>query len=141
MLARAYASLMTFIVTVMTVFAMSTPVLAACGDPVLGIPPWYRGLTVSATNCEIKPVGEKPGQNSLTKFIWTVALNVIQSLLVIVAYVTIFFIIKGGFNYMTSMGDSSSMANAKTTIKNAVIGLVIALLSASIVNAITGAIK
>jgi predicted membrane protein len=140
MLARAYASLMTLLVTVMTVFAIATPALAACGDPVLGIPPWHRGLTDAAT-CEIKPIGEQAGQTSLTKFIWTVALNIVQTLLVVVAYVTIFFIIKGGFNYMTSMGESSSMANAKTTIKNAVIGLIVALLSASIVNAITGAIK
>ncbi len=139
MFARAYAALMTMIVTVMTVLAIATPAFAACGDSVLGIPPWYRGLT--AANCEMKPVGDNADQVPLTKFIWTVALNVIQTLLVVVAYVTIFFIIKGGFNYMTSMGDSTSMANAKTTIKNAVIGLVIALLSASIVNAITGAIR
>lgn len=139
MLARLYVSLMTMLVTVMTVFAIATPALAACDSPVLGIPPWYRGLTTG--DCEITPVGGNAGQVSFTKFIWTIALNVVQTLLVVVAYVTIFFIIKGGFNYMTSRGDSTSMAGAKQTIKNAVIGLVIALLSASIVNAITGAIK
>ena len=47
-----------------------------------------------------------------------------------------FFIIKGGFNYMLSAGSTDGMAGAKKTITNAVIGLVIVLLSAAIINTI-----
>ena len=54
---------------------------------------------------------------------------------------TVFFIVKGGFEYMTSAGSSDGMTSAKKTIANAVIGLVIAVLSAAIVNAIAGVVK
>ena len=73
--------------------------------------------------------------------ITTIALNVLQAGLAIVAYITVFFIMKGGFVYMTSTGTQDGMANAKKTITNAVIGLVIAVFASSIVNAIAGAIK
>ena len=71
-------------------------------------------------------------------FITKIILNVVQAALAIAAYVTVFFIIKGGFGYMTSAGSPDGMKGAKTTITNAVIGLVIVLLSAVIVNTIAG---
>jgi hypothetical protein len=70
-----------------------------------------------------------------------IVLNVLQAALVVVAYVAIFFIIKGGFMYITSAGSSDGMANAKKTITNAIIGLIICIAAASIVNAIAGLIK
>ena len=70
-----------------------------------------------------------------------IALNIVQAGLTIAAYVTVFFIVKGGFEYMTSAGSSDGMTSAKKTIANAVIGLVIAVLSAAIVNAIAGVVK
>lgn len=107
---------------------------AACAEKSLfGIPPWYRGLTTgSGSNCTI----DKP--NNLGQFITKIALNLLQAALVIVGYIAIFFIIKGGINYMTSMGTPDKMASARKTIMNAIIGLVIALLSAVIVNYIMG---
>lgn len=110
-----------------------------CPDSIFAIPTWYKGL--QGANCEITtPARDKDGK-ALRAFIAKIVLNVIQALLVIVAYVTVFFIMKGGFNYMTSTGSPDGMQKAKKTITNAVIGLVIASLAASIVNAIGGAIK
>ncbi|MBP6037996.1 MAG: hypothetical protein KA604_01505 [Candidatus Saccharimonas sp.] len=109
---------------------------AACKESSFGIPTWYRGLKVAGCNTGVSPDGGNIG-----KFITILALNIIQALMVIAAYVTVFFIIKGGFNYMTSAGSPEGMASARKTITNAVIGLVITILSASIVNAIAGAIK
>ena len=115
--------------------------LEKCEKSMFLIPPWYRGLVEVKDDggCEIKAVGDK-GANSvpLSTFIWTVGLNILQAALVVAAYVALGFIIKGGFKYMTSTGDPSSMAGAKKTILNAIIGLVIALASAMIVNAIAG---
>lgn len=112
---------------------------AACPDSVLGITAWYRGLTVeSNSRCEIKKVGSQDGGISLGVFITKIILNVIQAGLAIAAYVTVFYIMKGGFRYMTSAGSSDGMAGAKKTITHAVIGLVICLLSAIIVNTIAG---
>lgn len=124
---------------------------AACPDSILGITTWYRGLLMTSS-CEVRgPNQDAAGkvltgnadetQRRLIAYIMTIALNVVQALLGIVAYVTVFYIIKGGFNYMTSTGSPDGMQKAKNTIKNAVIGLVVALLSASIVNAIGGAIR
>ncbi len=101
-----------------------------------GIPAWYRNVVDS--NCNIK-VGQ--GDNAAGVFIGKVVMNLIQGGLVIVSYVAIGFIIKAGFMYMTSIGSPDVMQNAKKTLTNALIGLVIAALSAAIVNAIAGIIK
>jgi len=140
MIAKLSLGFSLMIVSLMTAITFTTPALAACGDAVLGFPPWYQHLTND--KCEIMPITENGGNGSvkLQPFIWTVALNIVQILLVAVAYVTVFFIIKGGFMYITSQGDPSNMASAKQDVKNAIIGLVIALLAASIVNAIAGAL-
>lgn len=140
-----------FVIFAMVATTLCTPISVSaaspktCPDRVLGITTWYKGLQKAdpndANGCLITTPSSDADGTSLRIFIIKVALNVVQALMGVVAYVTIFFIIKGGFNYMTSTGSSDGMQKAKTTIKNAVIGLVIALLSASIVNAIGGAIK
>lgn len=136
---RAIISFLTFLTLGTAVMAPAVAIggtaFAACDDsPILGITRWYRGLLDA--NCNIQNPGNS--NTSLSTFITKIALNVIQAGLGIAAYVTIFFIIKGGFNYMTSAGAPDGMASAKKTITNAVIGLVIVLLSAIIVNTIAG---
>lgn len=110
---------------------------AKCDKSFLTIPPWYRGLTND--KCDIVSPGDSTEQ--LNTFIWTIVLNVIEILLHLVGYVTIFFIILGGFKYMTAAGSSDGMAKAKTTIMNAVIGLVLSIVSIAIVNVVAGAIQ
>lgn len=118
---------------------------SGCPDQIMGITTWYKGLHKEGKdgNCEIiGPGQEKDGNGAnLTNFIMKIVLNCIAAALGVVAYVTIFFIIVGGFRYMTSAGSPEGMQKAKKSITNAVIGLVIAILSASIVNAIGGLIK
>ena len=120
--------------TIAPTVALPVAASAACSDaPILGITPWYRGLQEEKDGaCLIK----SPTNGNLGKFITTIALNILQAGFAIAAYVAVFFIIKGGFSYMTSAGSSDGMANAKKTIMNAVIGLVIVLLSAAIINTI-----
>lgn len=110
-------------------------------DSILGIPAWYSDLRVdpSAGNCELKPIGDNG--MSLTAFIVKIALNVIRAGLVLAGYIAVFFIIKGGFGYIMAQGEPSNLTAAKQTITNAIIGLIIALLSAAIVGAIAGVIK
>lgn len=112
-----------------------------CSDaPILGITKWYRGLQESdgSGGCRIK----KPDSSSMGmgKFITMIILNLIQAAMAVAGYVAVFFIIKGGFNYMTSTGSPDGMTKARKTITNSVIGLIIVLLSAGIVNAIAGAL-
>lgn len=110
---------------------------AACNDRLLTFPAWFKGLTTD--DCEIKPPTDMPG--GLPTFIWTIALNVIEFMLQLVAYISVAFIIVGGFKYMTSTGTSDGTAKAKRTITNAVIGLVIGIFSVAIVNVIADAIR
>ena len=120
-----------------TAFAVAdTTVMAACTDTVLGIPAWYQGVH---NNCEIVKVGA--GGMEVRVFAIKVALNIVRAALVIVGYIAVFFIIKGGFLYIMARGEPGNITAAKQTITNAIIGLIIALLSAAIVGAVSGVIK
>ncbi len=109
-----------------------------CASTFFGLPVWYRGLTTSDTDCTIKSPGSGP--NDLSNFIWHIVLNGIDIALRLVGYIAAFLILYGGFLFMTSSGDAAGVAKAKSTITNAVIGLVISIASVAIVNLILGII-
>lgn len=109
---------------------------AACNDTMLTFPAWFKGLTDG--NCNIKSPKDAGG---LSTFIWTIILNIVEIMLQLIGYLAAGFIIRGGFKYMTSIGDPGEMAKAKKIIMDAVIGLIISILSVAIVNLIAGAIK
>lgn len=131
------------VVAIFTALGYASPVAAACGDTyVLGIPAWYNHLPLQDKNgaCEVNmPVSN--GRADVVKMAAIIGMNVVQALLVISAYFAVFYIIKGGFNYIYGSGSPESMQSAKNTIKNAVIGIIIAGMSAAIVNAVAGLIK
>lgn len=105
-----------------------------CGTQFLTFPSWFRGL-VDTSNCELK----QPGKNApeLQGYILVIVLNVLEIALQLVAYISVGFIIYGGFKYLTSPSDSSKIAGGRKTIQNALIGLVISFASIAIVNLIT----
>ncbi len=118
----------------------SQPVAAApaCQKSLLTFPPWYRGLIDD--NCNIlSPDSKEVG--GLSNFIWKIALNIIEMVLQIIGYLSVGFIIYGGYRYMISAGSADGMVKARKTITNAIIGLVLSVLSVTIVNIIAGAIK
>lgn len=125
-----------FTTAMLSVTVVPTPAYAACDSTFFGVPAWYRGLTDGA--CQVKYPGSE--EDSTSRFVWTIVLNLLQGAFMIAAYVTIFYILKGGFLYMTTAGSSDGMSSAKKTITNAIIGLIIAILAASIVNAIASII-
>lgn len=139
--ATTFATLSTLLVSAFTALGLvATPVYAApCpSSSLLGIPAWYSGLQDKST-CEIVKIGK--GGMDVRVFVVKIALNIIRAALVLVGYIAVFFIIKGGFLYITARGEPAHIASAKQTITNAIIGLIIALLSAAIVGAISGAIR
>lgn len=125
------------------VFAFASPVMAAitpaqsahadaaCEGRVLGIPPWYRGLTGPSPDCNIVSPDDAGG---LSAFIWKIVLNVIEMAIVATAYVATFFILYGGFLYMTGGALPAQLEKARKTILNAVIGLVICLAAIALTN-------
>lgn len=131
-------------------FAFASPVLAllnpitptasaACENRFLGIPPWYRGMTenpnASGTDCKIAGPDEND-PDGLSKFIWKIVLNIIEMALVVIIYIASFFVLYGGFLYMTGGANPSMIEKGRKTILNAIIGLVIGLGSVAIVNLI-----
>ena len=117
--------------------ALSPTPVAACSEKLLTFPAWYRGLLDG--DCHMRQVGNTgiPVANFTAK----VALNVVEMILQLVAYATVIFLIKGGFDYMLSQGDANAMTGAKNTILNAVIGLVVSLMAVAIINVIAGVLK
>lgn len=114
---------------------------ATCADSkaqqILGLPVWYRGLNVSDTNCDIVSPDAVGG---IGPFIWRIVLNGIDIALRLVGYIAVGYIIYGGFSMITANGSPDSVAKARKTILNAVIGLVISIGSVAIVNLIMGII-
>ena len=117
----------------------------SCSNSFLGFPAWYDGLLVSDQSnpsstsssdpCDVAmPDGNEEGFSS---FIWRVALNILEMGIVGTAYVSVGFIIFGGFKYLTSRGTPDGIAKGKSLIINAIIGLIISLAAISIINLIT----
>ncbi len=125
-----------FIVSPVMTVATSLPVNAApCNEgSILGVPPWYRGLVkTEGDNCTIVSPNEVDG---LTNFIWRIILNGIEMVLVIISYIAFFFILYGGFLFITGGGNSSQVEKARKSIFNAIIGLIISLGAIAITNLI-----
>ena len=110
-------------------------VAKTCEGGFLGFRPLFQGLTLKENSkCQIgKPVG---GDELISRFVWTIILNIMADVSSAVGYIAIFFIIYGGYHFIRSTGDVNYVAKGKKTIKAAVIGLVIALLETVIVNTI-----
>lgn len=120
-------------------FTYVAPVSAAC-DPnarFLTLPAWYRGLAEPNT-CDIKSPSQfdsNPNNaDGLRIFIQILAINIVEILLHITAYVAVAFVIVGGFQYITSAGSPDANEKGRKTITNALIGLGISIASIAIVN-------
>lgn len=116
--------------------ALPQTTYAACNDRLLTFPAWFRGLTDG--QCNIKSPTDAGG---LPKFVWTIGLNVVELMLQLVGYISVGYIIVGGFKYMTDAGSPDSIVRARKTITNALIGLGISIFSVAIVNIVAESIK
>lgn len=121
------------------VFTLVSPVptyARDCERGILGMPNWYRGLTDA--DCNIKSPDTGAGKTSigLSDFIWHIVLNIIEIGLFIAGYIALFFILYGGFQFLTGGSNPGQIEKARTTILNAVIGLVISMAAIGITNLI-----
>lgn len=106
---------------------------AACTSTFLTLPPWYDGLSKDCKNIDTS-IGPE-------KFIPILVSNIVEIILQLVGYVAVLFIIYGGFLYMTSTGEPQKLAGAKSTILNAIIGLIVAIFAVTIVNFISARLQ
>lgn len=115
-----------------------------CDSYVIGIPAWYNGMMHNGSDgCEFQAIkmAEEDSKPDVVKTGAKIGLNVVRAAMTIVAYVALFFMIKGALSYIYSAGSPDGIANAKKSIQSALIGLVIAMLASSIVAVIGGAIR
>jgi hypothetical protein len=113
-----------------------------CEKSILGIRPWFRGLAVvNEGKCSIASPGQPLASGTtldLPGFIWRIALNLIDIALMVVGYIAFFFVLYGGFQYLTGGSVPGQIENARKTILNALIGLVISFAAVAVVNLIFG---
>ncbi len=77
-----------------------------------------------------------PNDTSISGFI----LKIINIALAVAGLVAVLFLIIGGFRYITSAGNEETAGQAKKVITNAIIGIVIIILSFVIVRVISNAL-
>jgi len=123
---------------------MATPqavgAASTCSQSFLGFPAWYRKL-IDETTCEVlSPNGIKPNP-TLSSFIWHIVFNVVEIAIVAAAYLSGFYFLYGGFLFIVSQGKPDNAAKARTTMLNALIGLIISLAAVTIINFIIDGLK
>lgn len=122
----------------------------ACAKNLL-FPQWYDDLCEPGPNGSVKikapnQVGAQGGGDAestgrgIAAWLLVIVMNIVKMLLTVVGYVSLAFVIWGGFKYMTQGDNSSGTAGARKTIQNAIIGLVLSMMSVAIINFITSAI-
>lgn len=138
-------------------FAQSAPAPGSgagdkCNQGVSFLPRWYDGICDPNTGNITSPndlnkagggAGDKTQNtaDNFGKWLSIIALNIVEILLFMVGYVSLGFIIFGGFKFMTSGDNSSGTQAARKTITNAVIGLLLSIMSVAIVNFVSGYIR
>lgn len=107
---------------------------AACAKPTFfGLVPWYQYLTLDG-NCNVTSFNNSNNVLGGHSPFLLIGLALLDDLIRIAALVAVGFVITGGIKYITSQGSPDATSNAQQTVLNALIGLVIAVLAASIVS-------
>lgn len=109
-----------------------------CGNSAafFSLRPWYHGLTTSITDstgksrCEIG----QPVDGKIPQFIWTIVLNILYDIMIMVGYIAIVMIAWGGYLYMFSRGLPDRAERGKKTLIAAAAGLAVAMLASVIMN-------
>lgn len=98
-----------------------------------GLPTWYKylsGVTEEGGNCAPTIAGLND--------IWLIVLAVIEILLRIAIAAAIAFVLIGGFKFITSRSNPDKVSQAKNTVIDALIGLIIAIAATAIVSFVAG---
>jgi hypothetical protein len=103
----------------------------ACLDPSINtVPTWYKYLDGEEFGGRCSPI------ISIPESIIPILMAIFEILLYIGGVVAVVFVIYGGIQYIISQGEPDRIRGARTTIINALVGLVIVILSTAIVNLI-----
>lgn len=127
--------------------AVPVPTAANCmnGSTFLTLKPWYAYLPTDAgtdssgktlktfgTHCQIENfrlLADSSGPSMLP----SILLVIVDDMMRVVGLIAVAYIIIGGIQYVTSQGEPDRTKHAQETIINALIGLVVAIVAASVV--------
>jgi hypothetical protein len=99
------------------------------GGSFFGLTPWYAYL-----DGETDALGRCVPKIADWADTWKIALAITDSLLKIAGMVAVGYVIYGGVKYVVSSGEPDKTKQARETIINALIGLVIAIIASSVVS-------
>jgi|GEM_PF-258150 hypothetical protein len=114
-----------------------------CSKEFLGLKPWFAYLKNNAfesnDSCNITNfslIGEQDSQGNTTKpsSLLPVLLVIADDLIRIAGLVAVAFVIMGGIQFVTSQGEPEKTKQARGAIINALIGVLVAIVAASVVS-------
>ncbi len=101
---------------------------SACPDSIFGIPTWYKYLQKENIGGRCSPKISS-AQDTLP-----IGLAVLEMLLRLGGLVAVVFVVVGGVKYVISQGEGEAIAKAKSTITNAIVGLVLVMIAVPIIS-------
>lgn len=113
-------------------FADNPGVDKTCKNDFFGLNPWFQYLDVQRVS--VSSIDASKTACTVVNFnfpgdITLVLLALLDDILRLAGLVAIGYVIWGGISYVTSRGEPDATKRAQTTIMNALIGLVISLIS------------
>lgn len=117
------------------------PVMAACssGTDILSIPTWYKYLSedteLTAATGKCKPKIKRFSDGIL------ILLAIVEIMIRIAIYIATIMFIYGAIKLVVSQGSPEGVKGGRNTILNAIIGLVIALVSVGLINLVGSKIQ
>ncbi len=104
----------------------------------LGFPTWYKYLSPNFVNgeCKLTLPLDDDNNESVVLALPRILLAVFEIILRVAGLAAVGFVIFGGFQYLISQGEPERTKGAKSTILNAMIGLIITLSATVVVNLI-----
>ncbi len=115
-------------------FSTLAPTMAAGSSEVkdcryfLGMVSWDCGTNLTD--------GETPDSKGITEGVWIIVLNILSDISVIAAYLTLGYVVYGGYQYIFSSGDPAKVVTSKKVLAQAFTGIAIVMLASIILNTI-----
>lgn len=103
-------------------------------DRIYGIPTWYKYLPSEDVAGKCSPVIDLTGDGQAS--VVAILLAVFDILIFFAGLIAVGYVIFGAIQFMVSQGEPDKIKNARSTIMNALVGLVLVLVSTVVVNLI-----
>ena len=101
------------------------------GDGALKIPTWHSYLPKDA-QCNVQT------DNLGGEVVILVLLGIFDIVLFLAGFIAVIIVIWGGYKFLTSAGEPQKIASARTTIINALVGIVITFVASNVVGFVAG---